>query len=140
MERLTGKKVLKFLEDNKQKTAKQLAIEAGYFTDVGEGKIRANVNAFYRAVLDAQGISVGEDNDEQERKRGRDLSYIITVQQSGTLVIGAGYTKKMGLNPGDEFEIRLGRKRIYLNPLNEFRLKEEAAGSEESEEEDLVAA
>jgi hypothetical protein len=34
-------------------------------------------------------------------------------------VIGATYTKAMGLKPGDEFEIRLGYKHIHLIQLSE---------------------
>jgi hypothetical protein len=33
------------------------------------------------------------------------------------LLIGSAYTKKMGLRPGDEFEITLGRKHIHLKQV-----------------------
>jgi hypothetical protein len=33
------------------------------------------------------------------------------------MVIGAAYTKEMGLDPGEEFEIKLGYKHIRLNKL-----------------------
>ncbi|MEM9769737.1 MAG: AbrB family transcriptional regulator, partial [Cyanobacteria bacterium P01_D01_bin.71] len=42
----------------------------------------------------------------------------ITVQSNGNLLIGATYTKQMGLKPGDEFEISLGRKHIHLKQLD----------------------
>lgn len=45
-------------------------------------------------------------------------SYRITVQSNGQLLIGSAYTKQLGLNPGDEFEISLGRKHIRLNHLS----------------------
>jgi hypothetical protein len=32
-------------------------------------------------------------------------------------MIGKAYTDQLGLQPGDEFEIKLGRKQIQLLPL-----------------------
>ncbi|MDT7945994.1 MAG: AbrB-like transcriptional regulator, partial [Cyanobacteriota bacterium PSP.bin.10] len=37
---------------------------------------------------------------------------------NGNLLIGAAYTKKMGLKPGDEFEIKLGHHNIKLERVN----------------------
>ncbi|MEL7226403.1 MAG: AbrB family transcriptional regulator, partial [Cyanobacteria bacterium J06576_12] len=54
---------------------------------------------------------------------GRSASYRITVQSNGNLLIGSAYTKQMGLKPGDEFEISLGRKHIKLKQIE----NEEAA-------------
>jgi hypothetical protein len=34
-----------------------------------------------------------------------------------TLVVGRAYTAQLGLEPGDEFEIKLGRKQIKLVPI-----------------------
>ena len=50
-------------------------------------------------------------------KGGRKLSYIATVQGNGNLLIGKAYTALLNLNPGDEFEIKLGRKQIRLVPV-----------------------
>ena len=44
-------------------------------------------------------------------------SYRISVQSNKNLLIGSAYTKKMGLAPGDEFEITLGRKHIRLKQV-----------------------
>jgi hypothetical protein len=35
------------------------------------------------------------------------------------LLIGAAYTKQMELQPGDEFEISLGRKHIHLRQIDQ---------------------
>ena len=40
-----------------------------------------------------------------------------TVQGNGNLLIGKAYTAMLDLQPGDEFEIKLGRKQIRLAPL-----------------------
>ena len=39
-----------------------------------------------------------------------------TVQGNGNLLVGKAYTALLGLEPGDEFEIKLGRKQIRLLP------------------------
>ena len=33
------------------------------------------------------------------------------------LLVGKAYTSQLGIKPGDEFEIKLGRKQIKLIPL-----------------------
>jgi hypothetical protein len=49
-------------------------------------------------------------------KPGRSLSYVAKVQFNGNLLVGKAYTAQLGLEPGDEFEIKLGRKQIKLIP------------------------
>ncbi|MFZ9712866.1 MAG: AbrB-like transcriptional regulator, partial [Vulcanococcus sp.] len=39
------------------------------------------------------------------------------VQFNGNLMVGKAYTALLDLKPGDEFEIKLGRKQIRLVPL-----------------------
>ena len=39
-----------------------------------------------------------------------------TVQGNGNLLVGKAYTAMLDLQPGDEFEIKLGRKQIRLLP------------------------
>jgi hypothetical protein len=50
-------------------------------------------------------------------KAGRSLSYVAKVQLIGNLMIGKACTGPLGLEPGDEFEIKLGRKQITLMPI-----------------------
>jgi hypothetical protein len=50
-------------------------------------------------------------------KPGRSLSFNTKIQFNGTLMVGKAYTAQLGLKPGDEFEIKLGRKQIQLIPL-----------------------
>ena len=39
------------------------------------------------------------------------------IQFNGNLMVGKAYTAMLDLKPGDEFEIKLGRKPIKLIPL-----------------------
>ena len=58
-------------------------------------------------------------------KGGRKLSYVATVQGNGNLLIGKAYTALLDLHPGDEFEIKLGRKQIRLIPVGSSEDDEE---------------
>ena len=57
---------------------------------------------------------------------GRKLSYIAKVQGNSNLLVGKAYTAMLGLEPGAEFEIKLGKKAIRLIPVG---------GSEDESEE-----
>ena len=52
--------------------------------------------------------------------RGRQAEFKTKVHGNGDLLIGHAYTKKLGLEPGQEFKIDLKKesKTIYLIPLN----------------------
>ena len=45
------------------------------------------------------------------------MGFITKIQVNGNLMVGKAYTAQLGLQPGDEFEIKLGRKQIQLIPL-----------------------
>jgi hypothetical protein len=96
----------------------------GYVSTKKDGSDRLNFTAFYEALLEAKGVDLGATS--KMGKGGRKLSYIATVQGNGNLLIGKAYTAMLDLKPGDEFEIKLGRKQIRLIP----------AGSEDGEADD----
>jgi bifunctional DNA-binding transcriptional regulator/antitoxin component of YhaV-PrlF toxin-antitoxin module len=75
------------------------------------------------AVLAAKGISL--DTEESTDGRRREATYRVSVHKNGQMVIGAAYTEKMGLQVGDEFEIKLGYKHIHLIQLREDEEAEE---------------
>jgi hypothetical protein len=60
---------------------------------------------------------VGSGSSTGKGKAGRSLSYIATVQGNGNLLVGKAYTGLLGLSPGEEFEIKLGKKQIRLVPV-----------------------
>jgi len=90
--------------------------EAGYISTKKDGGERLNFTAFYEALLEAKGVSLGDGPGKGKGKAGRTLSYVATVQGNGNLLVGKAYTALLDLNPGDEFEIKLGRKQIRLVP------------------------
>jgi len=109
---LTGKALLQKLKEISHLKARDKAIQCGYRTIGKNQQPRANMAAFYEALLAARGISL-ETGSERDG-RGREPTYRVSVHKNGQIVIGATYTDKMGLKPGDEFEIKLGYKHIHL--------------------------
>ncbi|MGK7954778.1 MAG: AbrB family transcriptional regulator [Crocosphaera sp.] len=88
----------------------------GYYTQTKNGVERVNMMKFLNALIDAEGIEL-DSSAEGQGRGGRSASYKISVQSNGNLLIGSAYTKKMNLQPGDEFEITLGRKHIHLKQV-----------------------
>ena len=102
----------------------ELVRGCGYVSSKKDGTERLNFTAFYEALLEAKGVSLGDGGAQGRGKGGRKLSYVATVQGNGNLLVGKAYTAMLDLAPGDEFEIKLGRKQIRLIP----------AGSSDEEE------
>jgi hypothetical protein len=116
-EPLTGKALLQKLKELSHLSRSEKARECGYFS-VGNGeKPRANIGGFISAVLAAKGISLDTENGKDGR--GREASYRVSVHKNGQMVIGAAYTQAMGLQVGDEFEIKLGYKHIHLKQIED---------------------
>ncbi|MGF1601216.1 MAG: AbrB family transcriptional regulator [Thermosynechococcaceae cyanobacterium] len=104
---LEGKALLKKLNEIPHLPKREKAKECGYMING-----RVNQSGFMNAILAAKGITL--DSEESSDKRGREASYRTSVQKTGNILIGSAYTKKMGLQTGDEFEIKVGRKQIQL--------------------------
>ena len=88
----------------------------GYVSTKKDGSERLNFTALYEALLAAKGLSLSDGGGRARGKGGRKLSYTATVQGNGNLLVGKAYTALLELKPGDEFEIKLGRKQIRLVP------------------------
>ncbi len=112
---LTGEALLNKVKKLGDQTKEEKARICGYFTVTKDGTERVSMMQFQNALLEAAGIDL--DERESSGSRGRTASYRITVQANGNLLIGAAYTSQMNLQPGDEFEISLGRKRIRLRQI-----------------------
>ena len=122
---LTGSDLLNKVKDLGDVSKSDLVRVCGYVSHKKDGGERLNFTAFYEALLDAKGVSLSSGGVGGVGKGGRKLSYVATVQGNGNLLIGKAYTALLDLTPGDEFEIKLGRKQIRLTPVG---------GSDEDEE------
>ncbi len=116
-EPLTGTELLEKVKGLEDLSKEEKARECGYYTLTKNGVERVNMMKFLNALIDAEGIEL--DGKQQGNGRGgRSASYRISVQSNGNLLIGSAYTKLMALEPGDEFEISLGRKHIHLKQVD----------------------
>ncbi len=114
---LTGSDLLDKVKEQGDASKSDLVRAAGYVSTKKDGSERLNFTAFYEALLEAKGVSLGEGVGNGKGKAGRSLSYVATVQGNGNLLVGKAYTAMLDLKPGDEFEIKLGRKQIRLVPV-----------------------
>ena len=112
---LTGSELLAKVKELGDVSKSDLVRSCGYVSSKKDGAERLNFTAFYEALLEAKGLSFGETG-KGPGKGGRSLSYVTKIQFNGNLMVGKAYTAQLGLEPGDEFEIKLGRKQIQLIP------------------------
>ncbi|MEB3333106.1 MAG: AbrB family transcriptional regulator [Synechococcaceae cyanobacterium] len=112
---LTGSELLAKVKELGDASKSDLVRSCGYVSTKKDGSERLNFTAFYEALLEAKGVSLA-DGGGSKGKGGRKLSYVATVQGNGNLLVGKAYTAMLDLKPGDEFEIKLGRKQIKLIP------------------------
>ena len=121
---LTGSDLLTKVKELGDASKTDMATACGYVSKKKDGSDRVNFTAFYEALLSAKGVELG--GSSSVGMGGRKLSYIAKVQGNGNLLVGKAYTAMLGLEPGAEFDIKLGKKAIRLIPVG---------GSEEESEE-----
>lgn len=127
-EPLTGKALLQKVKELNHLPRRETAKRCGYYTVTKNDQTRVNLTEFYDALLAAKGVPL--DPEGTKDGRGREPTYRVSVHKNGQIVIGSTYTQTMGLQPGDEFEIKLGYKHIHLKQIDMDR--EEAGDLEEA--------
>ena len=123
---LTGTDLLNKVKEMGDASKSDIVRECGYVSEKKDGGERLNFTAFYEALLDAKGVALGVGGGMG--KGGRKLSYTAKVQGNGNLLVGKAYTAMLDLKPGDEFEIKMGRKQIRLVPVGGEDEGEEGLG------------
>jgi bifunctional DNA-binding transcriptional regulator/antitoxin component of YhaV-PrlF toxin-antitoxin module len=131
---LTGKALLSKVKELSSLPRRERAKQCGYYTTTKGGQVRVNLTDFYDALLSARGIPLSPEAPKDGR--GREPTYRVSVHQNGQIVIGATYTKAMGLEPGDEFEIKLGYKHIHLIQVDADKKILDSDIDDEDEDED----
>jgi len=116
---LEGKELLEKAKLLSKHSENEIAIGCGYVSPSG----RVLRKSFYRALIEAKGYKIGNSRQGKtgnKSSRGRQTEFKTKVHGNGNLLIGHAYTKKLGLEPGQEFKIDLKKesKTIYLIPLN----------------------
>jgi hypothetical protein len=126
---ITGSDLLAKVKELGDASKSELVRQCGYVSSKKDGTERLNFTAFYEALLEAKGMTLGDAGGKGKGKGGRSLSYVAKVQFNGNLLVGKAYTALLGLEPGDEFEIKLGRKQIKLVPTGSVEEDDTAAAA-----------
>ncbi|BAZ67271.1 MAG: AbrB family transcriptional regulator [Pelatocladus maniniholoensis HA4357-MV3] len=132
---LTGKALLAKVKELSNLPRRERAKQCGYYTVTKNNQVRVNLTDFYDALLSARGIPLSPEAPKDGR--GREPTYRVSVHQNGQIVIGATYTKAMGLKPGDEFEIKLGYKHIHLIQVDSDKKELESDEDIDIEEDEI---
>ncbi|HYP04485.1 MAG TPA: AbrB family transcriptional regulator [Cyanobium sp.] len=114
---LEGKALLDKARSLSNRPEDQIARACGYVGPSG----RVLKKSFYRALVAAKGYPVPSSTVGSNLARGRQAEFRTRVHGNGNLLIGQAYTRRMGLEPGQEFRIELHRETgsIWLLPLEE---------------------
>ena len=107
---LTGADLLAKVKELGDVSKSDMAKACGYISVKKDGGERINFTAFYEALLNAKGVDLG-GGSAGVGKGGRKLSYKAVVQGNGNLLVGKAYTAMLDLQPGDEFTIKLSKKK-----------------------------
>jgi len=122
-EMLEGKELLDRARALSNRPENEIARACGYVGPSG----RVLKKSFYRALVEAKGYampngggraSVGRSSGQG---KGRQAEFRTRVHGNGNLVIGHAYTRRLGLEPGQEFRIEIHQESgsIWLLPLEE---------------------
>ena len=115
---LIGKEILDKARSVSDRPEDEIAKGWGYVGPSG----RVLRKSFYRALVEAKGYklhSSGPGRAGNRSSRGRQAEFKTKVHGNGNLLIGHAYTKKLGLEPGQEFRIDVRKESgaISLLPL-----------------------
>ena len=116
---LVGKELLERSKLLSKQSEEEIARGCGYIGPSG----RVLRKSFYRAYVEAKygkssrKINAGRSGNRSSR--GRQAEFKTKVHGNGNLLIGHTYTKKLGLIPGQEFQILIKKesKIIHLIPI-----------------------
>ncbi len=114
---LVGKELLDKARSLSNRPEDEIAKGCGYVGPSG----RVLRKSFYKALVEAKGYKLRSSTGRPggRSSRGRQAEFRTCVHGNGNLLIGHAYTRKLGLEPGQEFRIELKRdsKAISLIPL-----------------------
>lgn len=115
---LVGEALLQRARALSNRPEDQIARACGYVGPSG----RLLKKSFYRALVEAKGYNLPNGSSSSSGgSKGRQAEFRTRVHGNGNLLIGHAYTRRMGLEPGQEFRIELHKesRSIWLMPLGE---------------------
>ena len=121
---LVGNELLDKARSLSNRPEDEIARGCGYVGPSG----RVLRKSFYRALVEAKGYKIPSSTGGSGGSRGRQAEFRTRVHGNGNLLIGHAYTRRLGLEPGQEFKIELHRDSgsIWLLPVETDLIKEAA--------------
>jgi len=114
---LQGKELLDKARSLSNCSEDDIARGCGYVSPAG----RLLKKSFYRALVEAKGYRLGGAAASTGAGKGRQAEFRTRVHGNGNLLIGHAYTRRMGLEPGQEFHIQIHHETgsIWLLPVDD---------------------
>ena len=114
---LVGKELLDKARSLSNRPEDDIARGCGYVGPTG----RVLRKSFYRALVEAKGYKLPSTSSQGSGTRGRQAEFRTRVHGNGNLLIGHAYTRRLGLEPGQEFRIELHKDSgsIWLLPIDD---------------------
>jgi hypothetical protein len=117
-EMLEGKALLDRARALSNRPEDEIAKACGYVGPSG----RVLRKSFYRALVAAKGYALpsAAPSPGHSGPKGRQADFRTRVHGNGNLLIGSAYTRRLGLQPGQEFRIEIHQdtRSIWLMPLD----------------------
>ena len=128
---LTGQELLNRARSLSNRSEDEIARGCGYVGPSG----RVLRKGFYKALVEAKGYKL-PSSSSGGGTRGRQADFKSRVHGNGNLLIGHAYTRRLGLEPGQEFriELRQDSRSIWLLPMNNQELKVSGVSSEQDQD------
>ena len=114
---LVGQELLDKARALSNRREDEIARGCGYVAPSG----RVLKKSFYRALVEAKGYTLPSASTSGGGPRGRQAEFRTRVHGNGNLLIGHAYTRRLGLEPGQEFRIELHKDSgsIWLLPIDD---------------------
>ena len=127
---LVGQELLDKARALSNRREDEIARGCGYVGPSG----RVLKKSFYKALVEAKGYTLPSMSTGGGGPRGRQAEFRTRVHGNGNLLIGHAYTRRLGLEPGQEFKIELHKDSgsISLLPLDQSG--DANSGSDRSDE------
>ena len=106
---LTGSDLLDKVKELGDVSKSDLVKACGYVSSKKDGGERLNFTAFYEALLEAKGV-VSPPWYSRCWQRRTQAELCGNCPGNGNLLINVAYTAMLDLKPGDNFQIKLGKK------------------------------
>ena len=115
MARLTGPKLLEFLEINKGAERDKLIEGAGY-TSSRNGKVSLQRTKFFETLAAANGHQLGASPARENNLQGKAATYRLKVGPNGLIPLSRAYTAQCGMVPGSYVTVAIEDGALIVEP------------------------